>query len=78
MCACQALWLDTLLQELKLSEAESMKLMMDNKSAINLAKNLVALGKSKHIEIWNQVKKGRLRSEFYRSEMQVAEILPNH
>ncbi|XP_020225209.1 uncharacterized protein LOC109807090 [Cajanus cajan] len=39
MGACQALWLETLLEELKTETEEGMLLMVDNKSAINLAKS---------------------------------------
>nr|KYP51921.1 Retrovirus-related Pol polyprotein from transposon TNT 1-94 [Cajanus cajan] len=50
MCVCQAFWIATLLQELKVRELGSIKFMMDNKIAINLAKNPVAHRRSKHIE----------------------------
>lgn len=40
--ACQALWIENLLAELKIDVKRPLKLMIDNKSAINLAKNLVS------------------------------------
>ena len=70
----------TLLEELKIRTEESIVLMVDNKSTINLAKNPVAHGRSKHIEtrfhfIRDQVSKGKLKVEFCRSETQIADIL---
>ena len=65
MSACQAAWLDKLLQELKVKGSEGVRLLIDNKSAINLAKHPVAHGRSKHIEtqlhyMREQVNKGKL------------------
>lgn len=48
--ACQAVWIDSLLNELGVNIQRPIKLMIDNKSAINLAKNPVSHGRSKHIE----------------------------
>ena len=49
MCACQVAWLDNLLIELNLKHDVGTKLFIDNKSTINLSKNLVTHDKSKHI-----------------------------
>jgi hypothetical protein len=80
MGACQALWLDSLLSELKLKTEKEMVLMIDNKSAINLARNPVAHGRSKHIEtryhfLRDQMGKGRLQLQFCKSELQLADSL---
>jgi len=69
MGAWQALWLETLLEELKLRDYKAMKLYVDNKSAISLAKHPVAHGRSKHIEtrfhfLKDQVNKEKLRLEY--------------
>lgn len=48
--ACQALWLSSLLSELNVDIGEVVELQVDNKSAIDLAKNPVSHGRSKHIE----------------------------
>ncbi|XP_050908371.1 secreted RxLR effector protein 161-like [Lathyrus oleraceus] len=48
--AYQVVWLLNLLQDLKIKVSKPLKLMVDNKSAINLAKNPVLHGRSKHIE----------------------------
>lgn len=80
MSACQAVWLDTLMQELKMKEPTAVRLLIDNKSAINLAKHPVAHGRSKHIEtrfhyLRDQVNREKLSLEFCRTEVQVADIL---
>ena len=56
------------------------KMRIDNISAINLAKNLVAHGKSKHIEmkfhyLREQVSNGRICVEHCKSEDQIADIM---
>jgi hypothetical protein len=53
---------------------------VDNVSAINLAKNPISHGRSKHIELRyhylrDQVTKGLLKLEHCRSEIQIADIL---
>jgi hypothetical protein len=53
---------------------------IDNISAMKLAKNFVAYGKSKHIEmrfhyLWEQVNNGRLKLEHRRSEEQIADVM---
>ena len=80
MSACQAIWLEALLTELKVKSENGMLLMVDNKSAISLTKNPVAHGRSKHIEtrfhyLRDQVYNGRLRLDFCTSADQIADIL---
>lgn len=58
----------------------AIKLFIDNKSAINLAKPRVAHGRSKHIEtqfhfMRDQVNKDKLLVEYCKTELQVADIL---
>ncbi|MCH80525.1 copia-type polyprotein [Trifolium medium] len=48
--ACQMIWLETLMDELKCNLKKPLQLLIDNKSAINLARNPVSHGRSKHIE----------------------------
>lgn len=50
MGACQALRLKNLMSQLKIKREEPMKKLIDNKSAISLAKHPVVHGRSKHIE----------------------------
>lgn len=79
MAACQAQWLDNIFGELKMKEKGAITLMVDNKSAINLAKHPVAHGRSKHIEtrfhfLREQVTKGKLSVKYCPTTVQVADI----
>jgi len=78
--ACQALWLDSLLEELKIEIQRLVELYLDNKSTISLAMNPVAHGRSKHIEtrfhfLHEKVSKKQLDLKYYSTEMQLANIL---
>jgi len=58
---------------------ESIKLLIDNKYAINVALNHIAHGKSKHIEIifcylTDQVNKSNIKVEYWSTLDQVADI----
>ena len=80
MAACQVLWLEALMEELNLRDCSPKRLLINNKSRIDLAKHPVAHGRSKHIEtkfhfLRDQVSKKKLELEFCRSEDQVANIL---
>ena len=77
---CQALWLSSLINELKVSLDEAIELIVDNKSAIDFSKNLVSHGKSKHIDtkfhfLRDQVSKGGIKLRHCRSEVQLADIM---
>ncbi|KAK2454958.1 hypothetical protein QL285_002459 [Trifolium repens] len=79
LASCQANWLQSLLSEMGIVEDITVVLKLDNKSAINLAKNPISHGKSKHIEtrfhfLRDQVSKGKLKLEFCSSEDQQADI----
>jgi len=83
MTTCQALWLEALMEELNMRDCSPMRLLIDNKPTIDLAKHPVAHDRSKHIEtkfhfLRDQVSKEKLELEFCRSEDQVADILTNH
>ena len=57
-----------------------MKILIDNQSAINLAKHPVAHCRTKHIEtrfynLRDQVMKGKIDVEFCRSQDQVADVM---
>lgn len=47
---CQSIQLDSLLKELRCKKQKHMKLMIENKSAINLVKNLVSHERNRRIE----------------------------
>ncbi|XP_014519584.1 uncharacterized protein LOC106776617 [Vigna radiata var. radiata] len=78
--ACQAVWLGYLLEGLKVEWSGRVKLLVDNKSAIDLAKHPTSHGRSKHIKtkfhyIREQVSNGRLEVVHCRSEDQLADVL---
>ncbi|CAJ2670508.1 unnamed protein product [Trifolium pratense] len=80
LAACQANWLQSLLNEMKIIDNITVMLKIDNKSAINLAKNPVSHGKSKHIEtrfhfLRDQVNKGKLSLEYCSTDNQQADIM---
>jgi hypothetical protein len=78
--ACQGIWLQSLLQEMKIDVDHEVELMIDNKSAINLAKNPIAHGRSKHIEtkfhfLRDQVTKGKIKLSYCNTNDQMADVL---
>ncbi|GAU38708.1 hypothetical protein TSUD_396360 [Trifolium subterraneum] len=80
MCATQAIWLKNLIEEIAGKGMDSVTLKIDNISAINLAKNPISHGRSKHIEmryhyLREQVNNDLLKLEHCRSEVQLADIL---
>lgn len=50
-CACQAIWLQRILEELHFKQNHSIVIYCDNNSAIKLSKNPVLHGRSKHIDV---------------------------
>ncbi|RDX90273.1 Copia protein, partial [Mucuna pruriens] len=77
--ACQVVWLDALLGELQEKNTKKVKLLVDNKSAIDLARHLASHGRSKHIEtrfhfLREQVSNEKLQIEHCRTEIQFADI----
>ncbi|CAJ2633078.1 unnamed protein product [Trifolium pratense] len=55
LSTCQAIWLKNLIEEISQDRCETVTLKIDNVSAINLAKNPIAHGRSKHIELRKRV-----------------------
>jgi hypothetical protein len=58
---------------------EEIELRVDNKSAINLTKNPITHGRSKHIEtkfhfLRDQVTKGKIKLVYCKTEAQVADV----
>ncbi|GAU30874.1 hypothetical protein TSUD_15600 [Trifolium subterraneum] len=80
--AYQAVWLESLLDELEIKYVKPVKLNVDNKSAISLTINPIAHGRSKHIEtkyhflyLRDQVNKEKLTVEYCKTDVQIAYIL---
>jgi hypothetical protein len=68
------------LAEVQGSAPSTPLLRVDNKSAIELIKNPVLHGQSKHIEVkyhlvWKSIENGQINMEFIRSEEQLSDIL---
>jgi len=77
--ACQANWMQNVLEELMIKLEQPIKLLIDNKSAIDLAKNPISHGKSKHIEtrfhyLRDQVNKCKIKVKYCSTLDQVANI----
>ena len=79
LCVCQVVWIMNLLEEPSNTEGEAVTLLVDNVSAINLSKNPISHGRSKHIEmihyLRNLVCEGKLKLGYCRSKEQVADLL---
>jgi len=80
MKACQAQWINMLLIKLQLVKDEKMKLRIDSKSAIDLAKHPVTHDRSKHIEtkfhfLRDQVNNGKLEVKYWKTDEQIADLL---
>jgi hypothetical protein len=78
--ACQMIWLESLMRELKCQLQLPLQLLIDNQSAINLARNPVSHGRSKHIEtrfhfIREQVMNGKIDMVHCSTHDQVADAL---
>ena len=78
-CVTHAVWLRRLLGEINFRQDGPTKIFVDNKSAIELAKNSVHHERSMHIDVWfhfirEHVKEGNIELEYAKSEDQVADI----
>lgn len=76
-------WLRGLLTELKIFEESAVQLRMGNTSVINLARNTVSHGRSKHIEVKyhflrDMVNKGRVELTYCKTDFQLADLLYTH
>jgi hypothetical protein len=72
--------MEYLIDEIMGEDHGAVTMNIDNMSAINLAKNLVAHGRSKHIEmkfhyLREQINNGKLVLKHCRSEDQMADVL---
>ena len=79
-CACEAVWIRRLLEELRLLDGKPTHLYCDNQSSIKLSYNPVFHERSKHFEIdyhftRQKVEDNTIRVEFISSQEQPADIL---
>ena len=66
IAACQVVWLHRLLGELTSMEAHPPALMVNNQSAIALAKNPVLHDRSKHIDVKFHFLRDSVKRELYK------------
>jgi len=76
----EAIWITTFLNELKLFPVPKIKILVDNQSAISLAKNAVFHSHTKHIAICyhfirKKVDAGEIELEYIPMNAQVADVL---
>lgn len=69
LAACQGIWLRRLTSEITGQKVPPVKLLVDNKSALELMKNPVFHGRSKHIDI---------RFHFIRECVENGDIIVTH
>ena len=79
-CACQAIWLKRVLEELQFKQEGATPIYCDNSSAIKLSKNPILHGRCKHIDVRyhflrDLVEDGAIDFVYCKSEDQVADIL---
>ena len=77
---CELLWMNIILDDLKIEYVAPMKLFCDNKSAISIAHNPVQHDRTKHIEIdrhfiKEKLDSGLISTQFVPSELQLADVL---
>ena len=78
-CVCHEVWLRNLLSKLEMKQEKGTMIQVDNKSVIELAKNLVNHERSKHIDvrfhfIREQVKEGNVELVHVGSRDQVVDL----
>jgi hypothetical protein len=76
----EALWISTFLNELTIIPIQPISLLIDNQSAISLAKNAVFHSRTKHIAIRyhfirERVESGEVKLEYVPTNLQVADVL---
>ena len=79
-CSCEAIWIRSLFQELKILDHKPTSLFCDNQSSIKLSYNPVFHEKSKHFEIdyhftRQKVENNTIKVEFIPTQEQPADIL---
>lgn len=79
-CACQAIWMKRILEEIGLAQTEELVLLCDNTSTIKLSKNAVMHGRSKHIRVHYHFlrdlsREGIVKLTYCNTEMQLADIM---
>lgn len=79
-CACQAIWMRRILEEISHDQAGEMVVLCDNTSTIKLSKNAVMHGRSKHIRVRYHFlrdlsKQGIIKLVYCPTEVQLADVM---
>jgi hypothetical protein len=79
-CACQCIWIRSVLEHLQVKQGEGTVILCDNNSSIKLSKNQVMHGRCKHIDIRfhflrNLVKDGTMELRYCKLEDQIADLM---
>jgi hypothetical protein len=77
--ACQGIWLNRLIADMLGTKETTVKLLMDNQSAIALAKNPVHHDRSKHIDtryhfLHQYIEEGKIEDDHVGTEEQLADL----
>ena len=77
---CEALWINRLLEDLKIQSSLSMKVYCDNKAAIAIAHNPVLHNRTKHVEvdkhfIKEKIEEGMIFMSYIPIAEQIADVL---
>ncbi|XP_074327633.1 secreted RxLR effector protein 161-like [Apium graveolens] len=79
-CACQSVWMQRVLNQIKGTLSDSIKIFYDNSSTIKLANNPVFNGRCKHIDVRfhflkNLVSAGAVSLEYCGTSKQVVDLM---
>jgi hypothetical protein len=79
-CACQCIWVRSILQHLNVKQDGSTFINCDNSSSIKLSKNLILHGRCKHIDVRFHFlrdlnKEGTIELRYCRSQDQLADMM---
>jgi hypothetical protein len=79
-CACQCVWMRSVLKHLQVEQGEGTTILCDNSSSIKLSKNPVMHGRCKHIDarfhfLRDLVKDGTVELMYCKSEDQIADLM---
>ncbi|XP_048229099.1 secreted RxLR effector protein 161-like [Ricinus communis] len=79
-CACQAIWMRRILEEISHAQVGEIVMLCDNTSTIKLSKNPVMHGRSKHIRVRyhflkDLAKEGVIKLVYCSKEMQLADMI---
>jgi hypothetical protein len=79
-CACQGMWLRSILQQLGQTQRKGIVIFCDNSSSIKLSKNPVMHGRCKHIDVRyyflrDLVKDGVLEMKHCNTGDQIADVM---